>query len=97
MDIIGASILDECERKHADVRGSLHAWREDVERADWKTPLDIKRCYVTASVVSGTRFVFNVKGNSYRLVVEINFEIGLVQILFAGTHEEYNKIDVAKL
>ena len=97
MDIVAESILDECERKHADVRGRLRAWRADVERASWKTPLDIKERYATASIVSGKCVVFDIKGRKYRIVVRVNYKLGFVKILFADTHEEYNKIDVEKL
>ena len=97
MRIVGMSTLDECERKHADVRGRLREWRADIKRASWKTPLDIKARYATASFISGKCVVFNIKGNSYRIVVKINYEFGFIEILFADTHNEYDKTDVARL
>ena len=97
MRIVGTSILDECERKHADVRGQLRAWYADIERASWETPLDIKARYAAASIIGGKCVVFNIKGNSYRIVVKINYEFGLIEILFADTHNEYDKTDVARL
>ncbi|MCK4450663.1 MAG: type II toxin-antitoxin system HigB family toxin [Anaerolineae bacterium] len=97
MRIVGRPILDECARKHADVRGPLRAWCADIERASWKTSLDIKACYATASIIGGKCVVFNIKGNSYRIVVKINYEFGFIEILFADTHNEYDKTDIARL
>ena len=97
MRVIGVSILNECANKHADVRGQLRAWRADAERAHWRTPLDIKARYASASIIGGKCVAFNIKGNSYRIVVKINYEVGFLRVLFADTHEKYNRIDVAKL
>ncbi len=55
---------------------------------------DVKRLYATASVVSADRVVFNIKGNSYRLVAAIDFEKSIVFIKWIGTHAEYDKLDV---
>jgi mRNA interferase HigB len=97
MRIVGVSILDECKRKHADVRGSLRAWQKDVERASWKTSLDIKESYAKVDIIGGKCVKFNIKGNKYRLVVKINYQMSVVRILFADTHGEYDKIDVIRL
>ena len=37
--------------------------------------------------------ISNIKGNSYRLVVKINFELQTVWIRFIKTHREYDKIN----
>ena len=58
---------------------------------------DVKRLYRNASVVSSDRVVFNIKGNSYRLVVAIDFEKNIVFIKWLGTHVAYDKIDVLKV
>jgi mRNA interferase HigB len=75
----------------------LKAWFAEVVRAKWKAMVDIKRQYVTASVVDSERVVFNIGGNKYRLVVKIWFPGQLVWIKFVGTHRSYDQIDVEKL
>jgi mRNA interferase HigB len=60
----------------------------------WKSVHDIKKDMNSADQVGDGRIVFNLKGNSYRLVVRINFNKGIVYIRFIGTHAEYDKIDV---
>ena len=59
----------------------------------WQTPSDIKRLYPSASFLSENRVVFNIKGNSYRLIIKINYKYQVVWVRFIGTHAEYDKID----
>jgi mRNA interferase HigB len=59
-----------------------------VRRARWRTTADVRRVYATASIVSADRIVFNIKGNSYRLVVSVDFEKGIVWIKWIGTHRD---------
>jgi mRNA interferase HigB len=61
--------------------------------ADWRTPNDVKQTYINASILKNSRVVFNIKGNSYRLVAKFNFEKQWIFIRFIGTHDEYDKID----
>ncbi len=59
--------------------------------------MDIKTVFRNASFVGNDRVVFNLKGNTYRLVVSISYEHGIVFIRFLGTHQEYDRIDAAKV
>ena len=58
---------------------------------------NVKRLYATASIVTSERIVFNIKGNSYRLVVSVDFEKGIVWIKWIGTHQDYDRIDVTQV
>ena len=55
---------------------------------------DVKRRYVTASIINAERIVFNIKGNDYRLVVAVDFQKAIVWIKWIGTHKAYDKIDL---
>ncbi len=79
------------------VKAALDAWFHEVKRARWRAPTDIKRSYATASIVSAERTVFNIKGNSYRLVVAIDLEKGIVWIKWIGSHRDYDRIDVREV
>lgn len=46
---------------------------------------------------SGERLVFDIKGNDYRLVAAINYHYRILLIIWLGTCEEYDKIDVTKV
>lgn len=79
------------------MKAALDAWFHDVKRARWRNMADMKRRYATASIITADRVVFNIKGNSYRLVVAIDFEKEITWIKWIGTHKEYDRIDVAKV
>lgn len=93
MRIIALRTLREFWTDHADVEAALRAWYADAKRADWKTPEDIKAVYASASILSANRVVFNLRGNNYRLIVAINYGVGIVYIRFVGTHAAYDKIN----
>ncbi len=91
MQLVNTPILEELKANHADARGALDAWRAEVEQAAWSTPQDIKDRHATASFLGGNRVIFNIKGNSYRLIVKVRFQNGIVMIEWGGTHAEYDK------
>lgn len=91
MRILNLPLLDQYKQDHADVRGQLDAWRDEVERESWQTPQDIKRRYKSADFLADNRVIFNIKGNSYRLAVQVRYRNGLVVIEWIGTHAEYSK------
>ena len=72
----------------------LKSWYDEATKANWKTPNEIKALYKNASILKDSRVVFNIHGNTYRLVVKINYNFGAIYIRFVGTHEEYDKINV---
>jgi len=57
------------------------------------SPNDVKQTYVSTIILKDSRIVFNIKGNSYRLIVKFNCEKQWAFIRFIGTHAEYDKID----
>jgi mRNA interferase HigB len=79
------------------LKAALDAWFDEVRKARWRNAADVKRLYATASIVTGERIVFNVKGNSYRLVVSVDFEKSIVWIKWIGTDRDYDRIDVKKV
>jgi mRNA interferase HigB len=97
MRIISRKKLKEFWERHPEVRQPLQAWYDDTKRANWKNPSDIKIVYRNASFIGNDRIVFNLKGNSYRLVVVVRYEYGIVFIRFVGTHREYDRIDAGRI
>lgn len=87
----------ESELKHAVAKGPLEAWLAEAEAATWVNPAAVKEQYRNASILKDSRVVFNIKGNDYRLVVKINYDMGLVRVMWIGTHKEYDEIDVMKV
>ena len=84
-------------KRHPNAEGPLLAWYREVEQEDWDTPAKMKAKYRNASIVSGNRVVFNIKGNDYRLVVKISYAHRIVYVRFVGTHAEYDTVDVEEV
>ena len=103
MRIIARRTLREFVESHAGQRdqpalkAALDAWFAEVRKARWSSTADVKRLYASASIVSGDRIVFNIRGNAYRLVVAVDFEKGIVWIKWIGTHRDYDRIDVKEV
>lgn len=83
--------------KYPDSEQHLKTWYETVMHSDWSSPNEIKKIYASASILKNGRVVFNIKGNSYRLVVKFNFNKKWCFIRFIGTHHEYNSIDANQI
>jgi len=95
--VIAKRTLREYWEKNPETEQQLSAWYREASKADWETPNEIKEQYRSASILKNSRVVFNICGNKYRLVVEINFPRKWVFIRFVGTHREYDKTDVNKI
>jgi len=78
---------------HPDSEQYLKTWFDTAMNSNWKSPNEVKQTYANASILKDGRVVFNIKGNTYRLVTKLNFEKQWIFIRFIGTHEEYDKID----
>ncbi len=97
MRIIAKSTLRAFWTRHPDAEEPLLAWYREVEKEDWSQPVQVKEKYRSASIVKGSRVVFNIKGNDYRLVVRINYPYRVIYVRFVGTHVEYDAIDVEEV
>jgi len=91
--IFAKSTLRQFWERRPDSEHYLKTWYDTAMNSDWKTPNDVKKTYPNASILKNNRVVFNIKGNSYRLVTKFNYEKQFIFIRFIGTHAEYDKID----
>jgi mRNA interferase HigB len=91
--IFAKSTLREFWEKHPDSELYLKTWFDIAMNSSWQTPNEVKQSYAKASILKDSRIVFNIKGNTYRLIVKFNFDHQLAFIRFIGTHAEYDKID----
>ena len=90
MILVGQKILKDFMAKNADSREAFKAWRTELKVARWKSPLDVKQRYSTVSIISATRFVFNIRGNHYRIDATIQFKPGVAIINRIGKHSDYD-------
>ena len=96
MRVIARKPLVLFSSEHPDAKAGLEAWYHEVKAAAWRSSADIKAHYRSASI-SSSRVVFNICGNKYRLVAQINYSAQIVYIRFIGTHKEYGRTAVASV
>ncbi len=88
------TLTDYCNvGRYKPAAESLKAWVYEVRYSMWDNANELKSKYRNASVISSKRVVFNIKGNDYRLIVDIEYKLKVVFIVWFGTHAEYDKID----
>jgi mRNA interferase HigB len=93
MHLVSLPPLINFASKHQDVSQAVLTWIDEVKRAKWRQPADIKAQYATVSILKNRRVVFNLKGNDYRLIVAVAYQVGFVYVKFIGTHVEYDAVD----
>jgi len=91
--IIAKKALRIFWEKHANSEQYLKTWYETTRISDWHSPKDVKKVYANASILSNNRVVFNIKGNTFRLIIKFNYKRQWSFIRFIGTHAEYDKIN----
>ena len=93
MRILSRKTLKEFWKKDPQAQEALKAWFAEAENAVWNTPQDIKNHYRSADFLKENRAIFNISGNKYRLIVQVNYQFKIVYVRFLGTHKEYDRID----
>lgn len=93
MRIFMEQALKEFAERNPSSKTALQVWCKVVRKSEWRSLSDIKDTFNSVDYVGNQRFVFNIKGNEYRLVAVVKFSIGFVYIRFIGTHKDYDKID----
>ena len=97
MVIISKAVLKAFSKVHADAEIPLEDWYELAKTADWKNFNEMRNTFNSVDAVGNDRYVFNIKGNSYRMIALIIFKVRTVFILFVGTHAAYDKIEASKI
>jgi mRNA interferase HigB len=94
MRVIKRKALVEFGETHPQARRPLLNWYHPVKDGKWENTVDLKGVFgSTVDFVGNNRVVFDIKGDSYRLIAEINYRRRAVFIRFLGTHEEYDEVD----
>lgn len=92
MRIVTPRRISEFIEKYPDAEVSLTLWYSIVKRSEWNNFADLKNTFNSVDNIGNNRYVFNIKGNHYRLVAIIIFASKKLYIRFIGTHKEYDKI-----
>ena len=97
MRIFTERALKEFSEKYPSSKTALQVWSKVVKKSEWHSFADIKKTFNSVDSIGNQRYVFNLKGNEFRLVAVIKFTIGFIYIRFIGTHNEYTKIDCKEI
>lgn len=97
MEITNPEVLDKFVARQRDAAEAVRRWRMRVERSSWRTPHDVRLQTSDVSILVNRRLVFNIKGNQYRLVAEVDYRKQSVSIRFIGTHARYDKINAEEV
>ena len=93
MRIIAVKTLKLFAKKEKAAEQPLFAWYAEVCKAKWENHNELKEQIRNASVIGDKRVVFNIHGNKYRLIVDIEYRLQIIFIVWTGTHKAYDKIN----
>ena len=93
MRVIAIKTLKDYIQEFHQAEQSLLSWYDEAASADWKNASELKSKYKSASILNNKRVVFNINGNTFRLIVDIEYRFKVVFIVWFGTHKQYDKID----
>jgi len=97
MRVVTPKRLSDFSVVHPQAKIPLLYWYELVKAAEWKNLADIRNDFNSVDYVGNNRYVFNIKGNDYRLIVIIIFVSQKVYIRFIGTHKSYDKLSANEI
>lgn len=90
MHVISRRMLLQAATRHGDLFAPLDAWYRIAKKAQWRSLEDVRLVFPNADLV-GRFTVFNIKGNAFRLIVEINYLTGRLYIRHVLTHASYDR------
>ncbi|RZK36638.1 MAG: type II toxin-antitoxin system HigB family toxin [Hymenobacter sp.] len=94
MVILSKSTIRHYGDKYPAASSALNDWYDKTLAANWSSLADIKTTFNHVDYIANNRYVFNIKGNHYRLIAKVMLPIRTVYIKFVGTHAEYDRIDI---
>ena len=92
------TLQDYCrEPRYSSAKKAIQAWIYEVKYSDWNNSAELKLKYKNASIISSKRVVFNIMDNEFRLIVDIEYKLKIVFVVWFGTHKEYDKIEAKEV
>lgn len=97
MRIIAVRTLKGFWDEFPQAKQALLSWYEEMEEGTWGNPNQLKEQYRNASILTNKRVVFNIHGNNYRLIVDIEYRLKIVFVVWFGSHAQYDRIDAKSI
>jgi len=93
MQVFNKELIEKFVKKNASSASAINRWISIMEEHHFSNHNELKSLFASADYVGKSRYVFNIKGNDYRLVAVVLFVMDVATVCFIGTHAEYDKID----
>jgi mRNA interferase HigB len=97
MVVVSKSVLRDFAEKYPEAANAVFKWYEVVCSADWKNFSEMKKSFNSVDAVGNDRYVFNLRGNHFRLIALIIFKVRTVFILYVGIHRDYDQLDASSI
>lgn len=92
MHVISFKILRKYSKKEPKAKAALVEWHKKAKKAEWKNFADMRKTFNSVDNVGSDRFVFNIKGNNYRIVAIVIFKVKRIYIRWIGNHKDYDRL-----
>lgn len=92
MVVFNRILLTEFAKRHNQAAKPLARWLGIAESQNWTSYAEVKAALASTDMVAPNRLIFDIKGNSYRLVVKAYFADGKLVVEGVHTHAEYSKL-----
>ena len=93
MHINNPEVLDDFMKRHREATDAIRRWKRRVRVSRWNTPYDVRVQTSDVTILRGSRLIFHIMGDDYRLVAKVNYVAGTVDVRFVGTHKKYDDIN----
>lgn len=90
MRLIAITKLRAAAASYPDVSKQIEDFHQTIKKVCWQNLIDVQKTFSTAEAV-GNFTVINIKGNKYRLILDINSKKQLIFFKYFLTHAEYSK------
>lgn len=97
MTVISRKALTDFSKEQPGSSDALLAWFRITCESDWRCFGDIKETFNSVDYVGNDLYIFNIRGNRYRLVARIIFRVRTVFIRWIGTHRDYDDLVLEQL
>src|SRR5437868_14285874 len=93
MRVIAIKTLKDYAKQYHQAEQALLSWNDEATAAEWSNSGELKLQFKNASILNNKRVVFNIHGNTFRLIVDIEYGLKIVFVVWFGTHKQYDNID----
>lgn len=90
MNVISRRTLLGYAEVHGDAAGELAAWFAVARRSDWRSLIEVRSMFSDADQYKNL-LIFNIRHNSYRLIVKVDYRARLLMIKAFLTHKQYER------